>query len=816
MAYTFKHGDRPLDGYTIQRAVGCGGFGEVYYALSDGGREVALKYLKSNPAIELRGVSHCINLKSPYLVSIFDVKKNTDGEYFVIMEYCSGPSLRDLMIAEPDGFGPQKSAFFVREIAKGLAYLHDQGIVHRDMKPGNIFFDDGYVKIGDYGLSKFISVSRHSAQTASVGTVHYMAPEIGSGNYSAGVDIYALGVMLYEMLLGRVPFEGSSMGEILMKHLTAQPELDDLPHPFGEVIRKSLQKDPKDRYQSANEMIEALLDVDEVRQSLAGFSVKSLAGAVHHGPVAGASSPIPSPNPMPRQAQGNYPPPPPQRDRKHRRVRKPVSELISKRVSKRQDRIARKIDKKMAKLSGGRLPKNQTQAYSAASRRSGESPGDFVARQSRRKRMLLCMLASAALAFGAAIAFGNAQNAPYGIATGMMIIAMSGGIGIGRKAVRWFAAEDGPRWANALLRIGSCAPLLFFAGIPMLAEHSTNDEGLAVIFAMLIVVWLGNWNKPFERGYAGELSLGTAIWTGFGGMMAGGIVIAIMECNTDEIVMPTAAVIAGSVSLIIQMSSWWIGTSRPVLTGVDDDEQDQSPSSTDEDSGILVAGLIIGAGSDAKRPVPVRTSDRGTIDPTVHLRRWGITRVMWGMMSFCSACGALALSLVMGLHDDFNPSQFAPIHISESTSEFGHVISSVTSSSHTISFNSGNYDDVTGMIIGLIACVVFSLYAASKTGPLCKEGFWLNTFKPFMLTILTFGIGALITGISRNWHYMEEQQEASIALIFGLVTTSIAWIVIVLFTGQKSRPQPAFVQPDVGASSEPPTYSTPPENDRAV
>ena len=283
MAYTFKHGDRPLDDFTIQRAVGSGGFGEVYYAMSDGGREVALKYLRDNPEIELRGVGHCINLKSPHLVTVFDVKKSADGDYFVIMEYCSGPSLRDLLIAESEGFEPQKAAFFVREIAKGLSYLHDRGIVHRDLKPGNIFYDDGYVKIGDYGLSKFISVSRHSAQTASVGTVHYMAPEIGSGNYSRGVDIYALGVMLYEMLLGKVPFEGSSMAEVLMKHLTAQPEVDELPGPFAGIIRKALEKDPNDRYQTVDEMVDELLAVEDVKKSLAGFSAKSLEGAVRFG-----------------------------------------------------------------------------------------------------------------------------------------------------------------------------------------------------------------------------------------------------------------------------------------------------------------------------------------------------------------------------------------------------------------------------------------------------------------------------------------------------------------------------------------------------
>ncbi|MCH8150024.1 MAG: serine/threonine protein kinase, partial [Planctomycetes bacterium] len=280
MAYTYRHGDRPLEGFTIQRAVGRGGFGEVYYAVSDGGREVALKYLRDNPDIELRGVTHCMNLSSPHLVKVFDVKKNADGEYFIVMEYIEGPSLRDILIAEPKGLGPQKAAFFIRELAKGLGYLHEHGIVHRDMKPGNIFYEDGYVKIGDYGLSKFISVSRHSAQTASVGTVHYMAPEIGSGNYHRGIDIYALGVMLYEMLLGRVPYEGSSMAEVLMKHLTDQPAVDALPHPFAQVIRKAMAKDPKDRYQEVGEMADELLGVETVRQSLVGFDTVSLAEAV--------------------------------------------------------------------------------------------------------------------------------------------------------------------------------------------------------------------------------------------------------------------------------------------------------------------------------------------------------------------------------------------------------------------------------------------------------------------------------------------------------------------------------------------------------
>src|SRR5512135_916068 len=95
--YQYKQGDRPLEGYTILRAAGRGGFGEVYYATSDSGREVALKAVQGYEQIELRGISQCMNLKSPHLVTIFDVRYNNQGRPFVIMEYVAGPSLRDLL-----------------------------------------------------------------------------------------------------------------------------------------------------------------------------------------------------------------------------------------------------------------------------------------------------------------------------------------------------------------------------------------------------------------------------------------------------------------------------------------------------------------------------------------------------------------------------------------------------------------------------------------------------------------------------------------------------------------------------------------------
>lgn len=278
-AFRYQYGDRPLEGYAIQRAVGRGGFGEVYYALSDSGREVALKVIQSYEQIELRGVSQCMNLKSPHLVSIFDVKKNADGVPFVIMEYVSGPSLRELLDESPAGLGPQKAAFFLREIAKGLTFLHDRGIVHRDLKPGNIFYEDGYVKIGDYGLSKAISESHCSGQTITVGTVHYMAPEIGQGRYDKSIDIYALGVVLYEMLTGQTPYLGATPTEVLMKHLMSEPGVSGIEEPFATVIRKAMAKDPAERYQSAQEMVEAIFGAEHVRNSVSHFRPESLSVA---------------------------------------------------------------------------------------------------------------------------------------------------------------------------------------------------------------------------------------------------------------------------------------------------------------------------------------------------------------------------------------------------------------------------------------------------------------------------------------------------------------------------------------------------------
>lgn len=254
MKFSYPSGHRPFDGYTIRRGVGIGGFGEVYFATSDAGKEVALKRVQRNLEVELRGVSQCLNLKHPNLLDLYDIRYDDAGHAWVIMEFIHGESLKDVLDRNPNGLSLEEVTRWFEGIAAGLAYLHDHGIVHRDLKPGNIFTDEGVVKIGDYGLSKFISYSRGSGHTESVGTFHYMAPEIGKGNYGRQIDIYALGIVLFELITGKVPFEGESTQEIIMKHLTANPDLSGVPGAYRVIVAKALAKDPTDRYELVTEM----------------------------------------------------------------------------------------------------------------------------------------------------------------------------------------------------------------------------------------------------------------------------------------------------------------------------------------------------------------------------------------------------------------------------------------------------------------------------------------------------------------------------------------------------------------------------------
>jgi hypothetical protein len=291
MKFTYSSGQRPLEGYTIKRGIGRGGFGEVYYALSDGGKEVALKLVRGNLDVELRGMSQCLNFKHPNLVELYDLRVDGRGDHWVVMEYVSGEPLNVILNRHPHGLPAELARQWFLGLANAVHYLHEHGIVHRDLKPGNIFIENGSVKVGDYGLCKFISGSQRTAQTQSVGTVHYMAPEISSGNYNKQIDVYAAGILLYEMLQGRVPFEGQSPGEILMKHLTTPPDLARVPAEFVPVLSKALSKNPAHRHRTMAELCKEVAATGQMEAVPAPRRSVPLA-VVHPAPAERGEPPV--------------------------------------------------------------------------------------------------------------------------------------------------------------------------------------------------------------------------------------------------------------------------------------------------------------------------------------------------------------------------------------------------------------------------------------------------------------------------------------------------------------------------------------------
>lgn len=480
-AFQYKHGDRPLDGFTIQRAAGRGGFGEVYYALSDSGREVALKVVTGYEQIELRGISQCMNLKNPHLVSIFDVRYNDQNRPFVVMEFVAGPSLRQLLDESPGGLGAQKTAFFLREIGKGLTFLHDCGIVHRDLKPGNIFYENGYVKIGDYGLSKAMEPTQNSGQTITVGTVHYMAPEIGGGRYDKGIDIYAMGAVLFEMLTGQPPFVGASAGEILMKHVSTEPDLSPIEEPFRAVIRKAMAKDPADRYQSVQEMVEAVFGAEHIQQSVSCFSPDSLSmiaqRVAQRVAIGGGSA---TPPPIPRNGGGVA-----------------TAPAAGERIGRMFDRVGDRIG-----ALGNRVADLGIHALPVHARRDRNAPDDVphlgdplrdpLSKRQRRTlaAMMLLLIAAASGVLspvdgfdGSALSFWGALLATCGATFGLLLA--------GHRILPQMASESG--FLRRLACGGTSAALLMLVGLPAFAASRGSQEGemamtaLGALLALLMV-----------------------------------------------------------------------------------------------------------------------------------------------------------------------------------------------------------------------------------------------------------------------------------------------------------------------------------------
>lgn len=780
MAYTFRHGDRPLEGYTIQRAVGRGGFGEVYYAVSDGGREVALKYLRENPNVELRGISHCMNLKSPHLVSIFDVRKNADGDYFVIMEYVSGPSLRDLLLAEPAGLGAQKAAFFVREIAKGLAYLHDRGIVHRDMKPGNIFYDEGYVKIGDYGLSKFISVSRHSAQTASVGTVHYMAPEVGSGNYHRGIDIYALGVILYEMLLGRVPYEGGSMGEVLLKHLTAQPEVDNLPAPFGKVIRKALEKDPTDRYQSVYEMVDDLLEVSDVQASLAGFNPASLNSIERRPAEEPFDSPQPSPNPAPRQI-----PPAPRQPVTFDLDARRLPPKLAKRIAGVSDRVEKRLRKLDAK-HGSRSPDERRPAAptARAARHAANAPrsgGEVV------QRLLLALAMAVGLGIGLGFLVDTREE---GFASAiMMIVGMSGGITLGM----YFIAHLGkrttqPRWIERICLTVPTAALVGIGVLPFADRHS--DAAFGVWLALLAVTFFVNWRNHVECGAKGEM----CIWKAGGAALFAFIAAAILADtrNGGDHAKILGAGVAAAASLVLQalgwlfpLTSWLDGVPAAAITSAGDGPgaaaaPQRGPRALWDSAKSAVADLQNRIGQ--YRPHEAAAADDSAIpsapggagEPAREApsflvaaapRRRLITRVFAGLLFL----GTLAALMILLVRIGFAPRAVAPTAVVDFSDGVTALAVGETRSCSIV--------PIAGLAAGAFGLMLLAVRKMTRhrTGP-----FYRDTLRPLLMALVLAGLAMGGTSLAVEVSHGFE----ALVVITVLVLLAMAFLFLLIKRGR--------------------------------
>jgi hypothetical protein len=531
--YRYKHGDRPLDGYTIVRAAGRGGFGEVYSATSDSGREVALKVVHTFEQMELRGISQCMNLKSPHLVSIFDVRTGSDGQPIVIMEFVSGPSLRELLDEAPSGLGTQKAAFFLREIGKGLTYLHDCGIVHRDLKPANIFYENGYVKIGDYGLSKAISTSHYSAQTMTVGTVHYMAPEIGAGRYDQSIDIYALGVLLYEMLTGHPPFFGASTAEVLMKHLGTTVDVTGIPEPFAAVILKAMAKNPADRYETTQQMVEAVFGAEHIRQSVSCFTPDHLtmvAGRVANRAAFGMPG-----RPMSSRAYDVAATEP---DAAHEPLT--WADRMGARLGRLSERIAGIGDSLGALITGGR------QAIPLS---SGSVPGEDSI--SRGHRLLLALIALISVSVVAGIfVSGSSEFQPPHVAMFSLLCIAGAAYGATWSARKLLPSIQNEGWLVRQLATGGIAAILAIvvslpAWGPVGRGMRQIGESLGAIAISLLLI---DWQKRTRPDRRERISLG--------GVINCAVVALVIGLMLDTHV-PLVVVVLCGISTVTQIASPW-------------------------------------------------------------------------------------------------------------------------------------------------------------------------------------------------------------------------------------------------------------------
>jgi serine/threonine-protein kinase len=289
---------KTLDGrYEIVSVLGIGGMAIVYKAFDHKlKRNVAIKVLRDDVAMDaqsrrrFRTEYQAVGMLShPNIRAVYDVVSSGDTEY-IVMEYVDGINLKQYL--KKKGMLPWKEALhFSTQIAKALSHAHSKGIVHMDIKPQNIILPkDGTAKVADFGIAQLEEGgSEPENAEEAVGSIHYISPEQARGEaVDARSDIYSLGVVMYEMLTGKLPFDGESVAEVAVKHFTVSPVAPtsinpEIPPELEEITLKAMQPNPDDRYASAEEMLADLEDFrkgqtaaigDVVRRALAAESVR--------------------------------------------------------------------------------------------------------------------------------------------------------------------------------------------------------------------------------------------------------------------------------------------------------------------------------------------------------------------------------------------------------------------------------------------------------------------------------------------------------------------------------------------------------------
>src|SRR5215204_6070254 len=302
--------------YELRTLVGSGGMADVYLAADEVlGREAALKLLKARYAeneefVERfrREAKSAAALSSPYIVPIFDRGETDDGTYYITMEYLPGGTLKERITAT-GALRPQAAMEVALQVAKALQTAHVRGVVHRDIKPRNILLaDSDHVKVADFGIARAADATTISQTGDILGSAKYMAPEQAAGErVGPASDLYSLGVVLYEMLTGRVPFEVETPADVPIRHAVAPPRRPkevnpEVPEELDAITMKLLSTRPEDRYGSADELIEELQRVrtklhSAPRSPTNGTTTETVPGV----PKASTSSPLSLAEPVSRR-----------------------------------------------------------------------------------------------------------------------------------------------------------------------------------------------------------------------------------------------------------------------------------------------------------------------------------------------------------------------------------------------------------------------------------------------------------------------------------------------------------------------------------